>query len=125
VVHTGNSNAISRPTRSALYDFHLGGVTSEDATLITTTNRLPDPVGATFAITFGNHGGTDVLRAFRIAQTFTSEVEGRLHIDAMTVASLDPDPTGLQLAVTALENWQPGTILAISRLQGLYVNGSF
>jgi len=92
-----------------------------DAKLITAINRLPDPVGATSAIPFGNGNGSDV----RIAQTFTSEVEGRLLSASVRAVSLDPDPTGLQLAVTTLENGQPGTILTTSPLQGLYVNGRF
>jgi hypothetical protein len=95
-------------------------ITSEGATSITATNRLPDPVGTTFAIPFGNNGGTDV-----IAQTFTAEIKGRLLSASVTAASLDPDPTGLQLALTALENGQPGAILAAAPLQGLYVTGRF
>jgi hypothetical protein len=39
--------------------------------------------------------------------------------------SLNADPTGLALAVTALDNGQPGTILASAPLQGLYVNARF
>jgi hypothetical protein len=101
------------------------GVTSKGATLITATNRLPDPVDVTFAIPFGNNGDIDVPPVTRIAQTFTAEVGGRLLSASVTAASLDADPTGLQLAVTALEDGQPGTILATSPLQGLYVNGRF
>jgi hypothetical protein len=100
------------------------GVTSEGATLITATNRL-DPAFATFAIPFGYNGNPDVPPLDRIAQTFTAEVGGRLLSASVTAASLDADPTGLHLAVTALENGQPGTILAASPLEGLYVNGHF
>jgi hypothetical protein len=100
------------------------GVTSDGATLITATNRLPDPVGATFAIPFGR-SGTEVPPAIRVAQTFTAAVGGRLLSASVTAASLNADPTGLQLAVTAVENGQPGAILALSPLQGLYVNGFF
>ncbi len=100
------------------------GMTSEGAMLITATNRLPEPVGATFAIPFGR-SGTEIPPAIRVAQTFTAEVGGRLQSASVTAASLNADPTGLQLAVTALENGQPGTVLAMSPLQGLYVNGFF
>jgi hypothetical protein len=101
------------------------GVIAEGATLVAATNRLPDPFGATFAVPFDNHGGAGVPPLIRIAQTFTTEVGGRLLSVSVTAASLDSDPTGLQLAVTALNNGQPGTILATSPLQGLYVNGRF
>ncbi len=101
------------------------GVTSEGPTSITATNRLPDPVGVTIATPFGNYIENDVLPEDRIAQTFTAEVGGRLLSASMTVASLSPDPSGLQLAITTVENGQPGTILATAPLQGLYTNGHF
>jgi len=93
------------------------GVLCEGATLITATNRLlPGSPSVPIVFHFSNGGR-------RLAQTFTAEVSGRLLSVSMTVASVDRDPTGLQLAVTALENGQPGLILATSPLQGLYVNG--
>ncbi len=100
------------------------GATTEAATEIAATYRLPDPIETTFAVPFGNNGGA-AIPVFRIAQTFTAEVSGRLLTASVTAASLDVEPTGLQLAVTALENGQPGSILATSPLQGLHVNGQF
>ena len=101
------------------------GVTSEGATSITATNRLPDPARLVFVIPFGNYTENDVLPEDRVAQTFTAEVGGRLLSASMTVASLSPDPSGLQLVITTLENGQPGTILATAPLQGLDTNGRF
>ena len=100
-------------------------MTSEGATSITATNRLPDPLGVTITIPFGNYTENDVLPEDRVAQTFTAEIGGRLLSVSMSVASFSPDPGGLQLAITTLENGQPGTILATAPFQGLDVNGGF
>jgi hypothetical protein len=100
-------------------------VISEGAPLITATNRLPTPGSGTFAVPFGKSSAADDPAAIRVVQTFTTEVGGWLHSASVTAASLNADPTGLQLAVTAWENGQPGTVLATAPLQGLYVNGLF
>src|SRR5688572_4868594 len=85
--------------------FALAGAASHGAAFITATNRLPNSVGGTFAIPFGR-SGTEVPPAIRLAQTFTAAVGGRLLSASVTAASLNADPTGLQLAVTAVENGQ-------------------
>lgn len=99
------------------------GSSSQAATEITATYRLPPLPVTAFAIPFGNTGITPP--AVRAAQTFTAEMEGWLHSASFTAASLDLDPSGLSVAVTSLSGRQPGAILATSPLHGLYIKGHF
>lgn len=99
------------------------GPSSQAATQITATYRLPPLPVTAFAIPFGNTGITPP--AVRAAQTFTAEMEGWLRSASFTAASLDLDPSGLSVAVTSLSGGQPGAILATSPFHGLYVKGHF
>lgn len=106
------------------------GTTSQGATLITATNRvpnsLPQPGVTTIATSnFGSSGNPSVPPVTQYAQTFTAEVAGRLASASVAAVSLDSDPTGIDLAITALENGQPGAFLAIAPLLGLDINGHF
>lgn len=92
---------------------------AEAASQIAAANRLHAPIAGTFAVPIDSNSSV------RIAQTFTTEIGGQLLSASVTAVSLDADPTGLQLAVSPVDNGQPGAILASAPLQGLYTNGRF
>jgi hypothetical protein len=99
------------------------GTVSQAAIEVTATHRLPNPIGGTFALPFNNNG--TAVQPFRIAQTFTAEVDGWLHSASVAAASTSPTPSGLSIAVTSFTGGQPGTILATAPALGVHVNGRF
>jgi hypothetical protein len=101
----------------------ISAATSHAATEITATHRLPNPVGATFALPFIDNG--TAVPPFRIAQTFTAEVDGWLHSASVAAASTNSNPSGLSIAITSFAGGQPGVVLASAPAVGLHVNGLF